>query len=60
MRMSCLWKRSLMYVRSENIYRAIIRRRSDDTIVEWIPFQIENLAGMSNHFVALEIDAAGL
>ena len=29
-------------------------------VVEGVPFQIQNLARVSNHFAALEIDAAGV
>lgn len=43
-----------------NTYRAIVRGGRNKMVVEGIPFEVEYLAGMADHLVALEIDAARL
>lgn len=43
-----------------NANRTIIRSGRNHVVIEWIPFQIENLSRMTDHFATLKVNASGL
>lgn len=45
---------------SLQIYRAIVRCRSNHIVVEWIPFKIEYLTSMPDDLATLKINATRL